>query len=484
MATRSPPGDDPMDAALEALRDHWGHPGFRPAQVPVVEDVLAGRDVLAVLPTGGGKSVCFQVPATVTGGLTLVVSPLISLMEDQVAAARRRGLRAASLTSAMDPEENRATVARVERREVDLLYVSPERLNTRSLRSILGGVAVARLAVDEAHCISEWGHDFRPAYRRIADAYGWLGRPQVTAFTATATPDTRRDIVRSLRLQSPALHVHPVDRPNLRWRAERLRTVQAAASRVVEAVRRAGGASIVYAGTRIRAVRIAETLRRLGVRASAYHAGFPADVRSRVQERFLAGETRAVAATNAFGMGVDHPEVRLVCHLGIPGSPEAYLQEAGRAGRDGAPADCLLVSHRGDAKMRRKFVARSWPSPRSVARLWRRLPAECPCDLDDVCGTRRGGKAGEEARAALRLLVGFGVVRVRQVAGAGTRVVRGPASLEAKIDLAAVRRGRRAARRRIRAMRRYVRTRECRRAHLAEYFGEAPPRCPGCDVCS
>lgn len=483
MATPSTARDRRMDAALEALREHWGHPGFRPAQVPVIGDVLAGRDVLAVLPTGGGKSVCFQVPAVVTEGLTLVVSPLISLMEDQVAAARRRGLRADALTSAMDPEASRATVARLDRHVVDLLYVSPERLNTATFRSILGDVRVRRLVVDEAHCISEWGHDFRPAYRRIADAYGWLDRPQVAAFTATATPDTRRDIVESLRLERPALHVHPVDRPNLRWRAERLRSLQSAASRVVQAARHRRGASIVYAGTRLRAVRIAEALRRLGVTSAAYHAGMPSDVRSRVQERFLAGETRTVVATNAFGMGVDHPEVRLVCHLGIPGSPEAYLQEAGRAGRDGLPADCLLVSHRGDVKMRRRFVARSWPSPRSVARLWRSLPAECPCDLDEIGGTGSRRKDDEETQAALRLLIGFGVVRVRHVAGSGTRVVRGPASLESRIDLGAVRRGRREAKRRIRAVRRYVRTRRCRRAYLAAYFDESPPACAGCDVC-
>lgn len=468
--------------ARAALRRHWGHPDFRPAQQPVVEAMLAGRDVLAVLPTGGGKSVCFQVPALLAAGLTLVVSPLISLMEDQVAAAGRRGIKAAALTSATPPGARAGAEEALAAGRLKLLYASPERLSVPAFRSALARANVCRIAVDEAHCISEWGHDFRPSYRRIAEARRALGDPPVAAFTATATPRTRADIEASLALREAVRLVHPVDRPNLRWAADRAISLEAGARRVLAAVRGSPGAAIVYVATRGRTVRSAVALRRLGLAAAPYHAGMDPQARREVQEAFLDERLRVVCATSAFGMGIDHPCVRLVAHLGLPGSLEAYVQEAGRAGRDGEPARCLLVGCPGDLRLQKAFVLRAWPSGRALARVWNAAPPARPVTAR---GLRAAGCKVEEemVEAAFRLLVEFGCARASPEGDGGPAVIRGPDALLRRIDFGAPRRGRRRGLERLRALRRYLDARTCRRAAIATYFGEAPPACAGCDRC-
>lgn len=522
--------------ARRLLRRHWGHDGFRRHQRPVVAAMLAGRDVLAVLPTGGGKSVCFQLPALTAEGLTVVVSPLISLMEDQVAGARRRGLPAAALTSSTPPPERRRTLAGIRSGTVRLLYLAPERLGSATLLERLRVAGVGRVAVDEAHCVSEWGHDFRPAYRRIGAAVEALGGPPLAAFTATATPRTRRDLGRSLGLRDPVEVVAGVDRSNLRWLASRRRRRSEAGRTVLEALRNTRGAAIVYLPTRRRAAGMAEVCRRSGVDALPYHAGLPAGARSEIQEKFLAGKTRVVCGTSAFGMGIDHESVRLVAHVGAPGSLEAYVQEAGRAGRDGDPALCLLASHRGDLALQRDFARRAWPRTSLVRAAWWAMDAGEPIRLPELRERLGRGLLARppgrgEVTSALRILVQQGAARERTaprgatplpatsagdpgggppggrdaglppdpgrggVGAEGTAVpygpdprrepawVRGPDVLLRRVDLGAVRRGRRRARRRRRAVKRYLRTRRCRRRVVARWFGQRPPRCAGCDRC-
>ncbi len=334
--------DGDLRAAREALRRHFGHDAFRPTQERAIEAALGGRDVLAVLPTGFGKSACFQIPALLDDGLTLVVSPLVSLIDDQVAGARGRGIPALGLSSARPGGGLGAARRAIEGGRLKLLYLAPERLESDGLRDLLGGRRIARWVVDEAHCIAEWGHDFRPSYRSIGRVHRSLGGAPLMALTATATRATRREIERSLALRRPVRILMPVDRPNVHLAVRRVRGLEAAMGELALEVRAAAGPAIIYAGSRDRSARLALALRRLGVRAAAFHARLPDARKRRVQQGFLSGEVRVVCATTAFGMGIDHPEIRLVGHLGLPRSLEAYVQGVGRAGRDGRAARAVL----------------------------------------------------------------------------------------------------------------------------------------------
>jgi ATP-dependent DNA helicase RecQ len=333
---------------LAPLRAYFGHAGFRPGQEATVSAVLGGRDVLAVMPTGSGKSLGYQLPAVMLPGTTLVVSPLISLMKDQVDELNRRGIASRALHSMMPPESRRAVMAEVREGRLRLLYVAPERFVSDQFLRLIGGLDVARFVVDEAHCVSEWGHDFRPDYRRLRAAAAlcrWSGggsaRPPIAAFTATATPEVRDDIVALLGLEQPQVLVAGFDRPNIYLRVERMQDEEEKDDLLPGLVR--GRRALVYAATRKTAEAAAAVLERAGVKASAYHAGLKDEERTRVQDAFAAGVLPVVCATNAFGMGIDRPDVDAVVHYAIPGSLEAYYQEIGRAGRDGRPATATLL---------------------------------------------------------------------------------------------------------------------------------------------
>ena len=344
-----------------ALRRHFGHEAFRPGQEDVVRAALAGRDLLAVMPTGSGKSIGYQLPALLLTGPTLVVSPLIALMKDQVDELSRKGIAAAALHSLASPAERRAAEAAMRGGRLRLLYVAPERFASASFRRLLEEAPLARFAVDEAHCVSEWGHDFRPDYRALADAArlcrradGAPGRPPITAFTATATPEVREDIVALLGLESPEIFVAGFDRPNLFLDVRRVSGEIEKRVLLPELVgpRRA----LVYAATRKSAARAAEALRGSGIAAEAYHAGMEESQRTRVQDRFAEGSLRVVCATNAFGMGIDRPDVEAVVHFEIPGSLEAYYQEIGRGGRDGRRAEATLLWNYVDVRTREFLI--------------------------------------------------------------------------------------------------------------------------------
>jgi ATP-dependent DNA helicase RecQ len=332
--------DDALRRVRAAVKARFGFDGLRPLQEEAIACVLAGRDALVVLPTGGGKSLCYQAPALVLPGVTLVVSPLISLMQDQVAGLLEDGVPAAALTSALDRERRRDIEARLERGELKLLYCSPERLVGDGFLARLERWNIVRLAIDEAHCISHWGHDFRPEYRMIGELRRARPDLPVIALTATATPRVREDVAAQLGLKDPAILVGGFDRPNLRYRVKPRGDIL---QQVLEVVaRHANRAGIVYVQRRADADDLAARLAERGVRAAAYHAGMDPGARESTQASFLAEELDLVVATVAFGMGIDRSDVRFVVHASLPKGVEQYSQETGRAGRDGDPAECVM----------------------------------------------------------------------------------------------------------------------------------------------
>jgi ATP-dependent DNA helicase RecQ len=345
---------------MSPLRTHFGHLQFRPGQERIVEAVLGGDDVLVVMPTGSGKSLCYQLPAIVLPGVTIVVSPLISLMKDQVDELNRRGVAAGALHSMLDSGSKRAVIDAARRGALRLLYVAPERFASDTFVRLLADIAVARFVVDEAHCVSQWGHDFRPDYRRLAAgvrlcrrADGGQGRPPIAAFTATATAEVRDDIVALLGLDRPQLVVGGFDRPNIHLRIQRANDED---KKVLLPTLVRGRRALVYAATRKTAETAAAHLNSSDLKAAAYHAGLKDDERTRVQEAFATGSLPIVCATNAFGMGIDRPDVDAVVHYAIPGSIEAYYQEIGRAGRDGRAATATLLWDYGDVEIRRFLI--------------------------------------------------------------------------------------------------------------------------------
>ena len=342
------------DELLKLLKEHFGFAAFRPLQEKIIRDALAGRDVFALLPTGGGKSLCFQLPAIARPGLTVVVSPLIALMKDQVDALQANGVAATFLNSSLDAEESRARLRRLHKGEFRLLYVAPERLMLSGFLSDLAQWKPSLIAVDEAHCISEWGHDFRPEYRKLPELRRLFPDVPVMALTATATERVRADIVSLLKLRAPTCYIASFNRPNLAYQvAAKMDAYEQAMSFVKSRPRESG---IIYCQARKMTENVAARLNGEGIKARPYHAGLSAEERANNQELFLRDEVRVMCATIAFGMGIDKPNVRFVIHYDLPKNIEAYYQETGRAGRDGLPSQCLLLYSAGDVVKLTRFI--------------------------------------------------------------------------------------------------------------------------------
>ncbi|MDU3915375.1 MAG: DNA helicase RecQ [Bifidobacterium longum] len=352
-------------AALEALTRYFGYDSFRPGQQGIVEALLAGRDVLGVMPTGAGKSVCYQIPAALSPGMTLVVSPLISLMRDQVDALNDLGLPAAFINTTQTPDEQAMVFAQAAAGQIKLLYVAPERLETGRFRDFAARTPISLIAVDEAHCVSQWGQDFRSSYLGIGDFIAGLPqRPPVGAFTATATERVRRDIVGLLGLRNPAVTVTGFDRPNLYFDVVKLETKYKAAWVARYVADHPDESGIVYCATRKTTEALADTLNQMGHPAVAYHGGMSLDAREVAQRDFITDKVPVVVATNAFGMGIDKSNVRYVIHHNLPESIEAYYQEAGRAGRDGEPSRCTLLWNESDIVTRRRLLDNDYENER------------------------------------------------------------------------------------------------------------------------
>jgi ATP-dependent DNA helicase RecQ len=485
-----------------ALREHFGFDEFRPGQRDAVEAAIAGRDVLVVMPTGAGKSLCYQLPALCRDDLTLVVSPLVALMQDQVEGLERVAPGKVGLVNAQnDAATNRMTLEAAVGGDLRVLYVAPERFSSRPFLDAMKETKVGLFVVDEAHCVSQWGHDFRPDYFRLADAARWLGAEAIVASTATATPEVARDIEERLGLRDPVHVTTGFDRPNLSFGIVRCGTTKDKERRILAALAEDGATpAIVYAGTRKNTDQLAATLDAAlpGVRAEAYHAGLDRDTRAEVQRRFMGGETDVVVATNAFGMGVDKADVRTVCHASVPASVEAWYQEAGRGGRDGDPARALLFAEAKDKSLHVFFIGRAEVEEAQLDAIAQRLFARADGNRYDLGVDELGYIVSDDPRDD-------GADRVRAVVGhlARAGVLRPAPStpdrvrgrLEAPYDgraRAACRRSASEAQRarwaQYRAVWALVEEQACRRTALLKHFGDpaagAPnPGVPCCDVC-
>jgi len=355
---------------IDILRRYWGYEQFRPLQEEIIRSLLDGRDTLALMPTGGGKSICFQVPALLREGICIVVSPLIALMKDQVQQLQRRNIPAVAVHSGMPYREIDRLIDNCVYGNIKFLYLSPERLRTDLARERIGRMNVSFIAVDEAHCVSQWGYDFRPAYLEIAQIREWLPKPPLAALTATATPQVVIDIQDKLSFRHPHVLQKSFYRSNLSYS---VLYEEGKEAKLVDILRKVPGTGIVYARNRRRTVELAQLLRRQGIRADYYHAGLDPQERSQKQEQWITGQSRIMVSTNAFGMGIDKADVRTVVHMELPDSLEAYFQEAGRAGRDGKKAYAVLLYHENDRRQLRRRFERSYPDMQIVRRVYRAL---------------------------------------------------------------------------------------------------------------
>ncbi len=367
----------------ELLKIHFGYESFLPGQERAIDNILAGRDTMVVLPTGGGKSLIYQLPALVLAGMTIVISPLIALMKDQVDSLERVGIPATFINSSISLAETEQRLIRLKEGSYKIVYIAPERFYNQVFLASLKNIKVALFAIDEAHCVSQWGHDFRPSYLRLREAIKFVGSPPVVALTATATPEVRDDIIKQLGLKNEELVITGFARPNLQ-----LAVVTAANGQKIENIvnllttNSDLGSGIIYVGTRAKADEILEVLVSNDIKALGYHAGMDSDSRNWVQEQFMRGEAKVIVATNAFGLGINKKDIRFVIHHDLPGTIEAYYQEAGRAGRDGQAAFCLLFYHQQDRYLREFFIKGDNPSPEIIIEIYDFLLRRAEQEID------------------------------------------------------------------------------------------------------
>ena len=359
--------------AREALQRHFGFTDFLEGQAEVIDSVLAHQNAVVVMPTGGGKSLCYQLPAVMMDGVTLVVSPLIALMKDQVDSLVARKIPTTFINSSIGYAETNKRLSEIRRGLYKLVYVAPERFRSQAFMDSIANVKVRLFAVDEAHCISHWGHDFRPDYLRLKDAIERIGHPQIIALTATATQKVRADISEQLGLRDPRYLVAGFDRPNLALRVDHVATEKEKLETLKRIIKTSGGAGIIYTATRKSVEQVSAKLKMAGLSVEPYHGGMGEIERTRAQDSFMTGRVQAIIATNAFGMGIDKRDIRFVAHYHIPGSIEAYYQEVGRAGRDGLPAECVLLFNYADTRTQQFFLEGNHPPPELIRRVYHEI---------------------------------------------------------------------------------------------------------------
>ncbi len=481
-----------IQTPLDALQRHFGHSGFLDGQERVISEIAGGRDGLVVMPTGGGKSLCYQLPALCFEGVTLVVSPLIALMKDQVDALVAKGIPATLINSTVPWEEQKERLDGMRTGKWKLVYVAPERFRAESFLNALKGVEVSLFAVDEAHCLSQWGHDFRPDYLRLGKALDRIGHPQCVALTATATPVVRQDILEVLKLREPFEVVSGFSRPNLSLAIAPVEKRQQKYDRIREIIG-AHRTGIVYCATRKKVEEVSETLAAWRIKCVAYHGGMSDEERAKAQDVFLEKKADVAVATNAFGMGIDRSDVRFVIHFEVPGSIEAYYQEAGRAGRDGEAAHCELLFNYADTRTQEFFIEGANPGAATIREVYRYLLDHADKEYEvhrtiEEITEGAGVKNSMSVSSALAALGRAGYIERFDMPGKrarGTRLRKPDVFANAlELDEAALEEKERRDRDKLKSMVEMCYSRVCRQQWILGYFGEedAEP-CGNCDVC-